>query len=165
MATVLNIPLIYNVSCKFDTLGIPDITQPLVAIEKLMFIHIASSNHESSSYSDASFQLTSKTTHPRDFGNLSKLSCAKQGNHYRSDPVRVQSTSQNHGSGIPTTSYHIVTVAIMSCDNFNQINVGNRANARCRGQKLCCGLPQRGILGRYRPQSAVSCSTLRERAA
>ena len=30
--------------------------------------------------------------HHRDFGNSSKLSRAKQGKHYRSDPVRVQST-------------------------------------------------------------------------
>ena len=44
-------------------------------------------------------------------------------------------------------------------------SVGHRADARSRGQKLCCGRPQRGLLGRYRPQSAVSCSTLRERAA
>ena len=43
--------------------------------------------------------------------------------------------------------------------------VGIRANAGCRRQKFCCGRPQRSPLGRYRPQSAVSCSTLRERAA
>ena len=41
----------------------------------------------------------------------------------------------------------------------------SRANACCSRQKFCCGRPQKGLLGLYRPQSAMSCSTLRERAA
>ena len=41
----------------------------------------------------AIFQCASKIPHPRDFGNLSKLSRVNKGKHYRSDPVRVQSTS------------------------------------------------------------------------
>ena len=36
---------------------------------------------------------------------------------------------------------------------------------RCLYQKFCCGRLHRSLLGLYRPQSAVSCSTLRERAA
>ena len=37
--------------------------------------------------------LRETLTHHRDLRNLSKLSRVEQGNHYRSDPVRVQSTS------------------------------------------------------------------------
>ena len=36
--------------------------------------------------------LEMRSPHQRDVGNLSKLSCEKRGKHYRSDPVRVQST-------------------------------------------------------------------------
>ena len=109
----------------------------------------------------ALFQRASKTAHPRDFGNLSKLSRVNKGKHYRSDPVRVQSTMNV-----------LFWRAILSqCNQLRRCplgcapGVGHRADARSRGQKLCCGRPQRGLLGRYRPQSAVSCSTLRERAA
>ena len=109
----------------------------------------------------ALFQRASKTAHPRDFGNLSKLSRVNKGKHYRSDPVRVQST-------INMLSWRTM---LSQCNQLRRGHpicapgVGHRADARSRGQKLCCGRPQRGLLGRYRPQSAVSCSTLRERAA
>ena len=46
-----------------------------------------------------------------------------------------------------------------------KIVVGNRANAVCRRQKFCCGRTQRVLPKLYRPQSAVSCSTSRKRAA
>jgi len=50
----------------------------------------------------AAFQLTiSRTTHHRDFEILSKLSLTKQGKHYRSDPVRVQSTPLETASRYP----------------------------------------------------------------
>ena len=109
----------------------------------------------------ALFQRASKTAHPRDFGNLSKLSRVNEGEHYRSDPVRVQSTI----SGKCQQPRVYLENQLRQFPNQIRGIVGHRADARSRGQKLCCGRPQRGLLGRYRPQSAVSCSTLRERAA
>ena len=90
--------------------------------------------------------------------SLSKLSRANKSNHFRSDPVRVQSTVKQRQQ---TANYTPAKEKRYLCPP----GLNSRAYADCRSQKFCCGRPQRSLLGLYRPQSAMSCSTLRERAA
>ena len=96
--------------------------------------------------------------HHREFESLSKLSRANKSNHFRSDPVRVQSTVKQRQQ---TANYTPAKEKRYLCPP----GLNSRAYADCRSQKFCCGRPQRSLLGLYRPQSAMSCSTLRERAA
>ena len=92
------------------------------------------------------------------FESLSRLSLANEGKHFRSDPVRAQSTHSN--------KRHCSLPELENRGRYNtRPEYSSRAYADCSRQKFRCGRPQRSLLGLYRPQSAVSCSTLRERAA
>ena len=80
-----------------------------------------------------------------------------KGNHYRSDPVRVQSTppppfeieSCLYLPDDAGTAQKQEKVSSMRTEISCFQIVGHRADARSRGQKLCCGRPQKGLLGRY----------------
>ena len=79
---------------------------------------------------------------------------------------RIQPITISYRLGRPYNSGGTACPEGCNINNNNILTyVGHRADARSRGQKLCCGRLQRSLLGRYRPQSAMSCSTLRERAA
>ena len=103
----------------------------------------------------------------------SKVSCR---NHCRSDPVRVQSTNHHRARlrwSIAVSNDHRAfynaQCSIIKCSArkicFMKLLGWQPLASRPPPEKYCYGWLHRRLLRRYRPQSAVSCSTLWERAA